>query len=361
MLKSLNFPVPSFTGRRHLFLFTGALLVVSLSGCSWFSSDTATNAEAPVLPSLEIPPDLVHPQGDPSLVRPELPSVDLAAASAGSATTACQCSELPRIGDRVLPEGKGVQRVREGQKRWLRVSVEPEQAWPLVRKFLEIRGYRIMGDEPAVGLLETDWKPRADDGDGASANWRERLRIRVEPAEQAGFTELYFSQSNSERVVSEQGEEQWQLRAPDQDRAVEMLDRLARFLTAENVQDAVKLDGISSRFDNDEDGAVVLLVDAPFEKVWRRTALALENLGFVIDDRDHANGSYRVYNEISTNRTETELKYGRPKKATVKERYTLRLTSIGSSTRIGVRTPKGVADSSQAARHVLNLLSGQLQ
>ncbi len=363
MPKSLNFPFPFFTGRRRLFLLTGSLLVVSLSGCSWFSSDTRVDTQASVLPPLEIPPDLIHPRGDPRLARPELPSAALAAASADITATPCRCDELPRIGDRVLPEGKGVQRVREGQNRWLRVSAEPEQVWPLVRKFLEIRGYRIIGDEPAVGLLETDWKPRADDG--GSANWRERLRIRVEPAEQAGFTGLYLSQRNSERVAATkdgvEGEAQWQSRAPDRDRAVEMLNRLARFLAAEDVQDTVALEGISSRFDNDEDGAVVLLVEAPFENVWRRTALALESLGFVIEDRDHANGSYRVYSEISTNMTETELKYGRPKKATVKEKYTLRLTTIGDNTRIGMRSPSGAADSSQAARHVLSLLRGQLQ
>jgi len=334
------------------------LLPLLLGGCSWFAEETAKDDKAPVLPPLEVPPDLIHPQGDPRLARPELPAAALARTEA-PAGTPCRCDEPPRIGERVLPEGKGVQRVREGQNRWLRVSAEPEQVWPLVRKFLDMRGYRINTDEPAVGLLETGWKPIAG-ADGNTTDWRERLRIRVEPAEQAGFTELYLSQHSSERVTGEDGETRWQLQAPDRERAIEMLNRLAQYLAAEDVQDAVSLDGINSRLDSD-DGATVLVVDAPYETAWRRIGLALDNLGFVIEDRDRSNGNYRIYNEISIGKSETELKYGRPQKGTVQEKYTVRLVATGEQTRVGIRTPKGEIDNSQAARHLLSQIGGQLQ
>jgi outer membrane protein assembly factor BamC len=265
-----------------------------------------------------------------------------------------------------LPQGKGVQRLRDGQHRWLLVSAEPEQVWPLARKFLEMRGYRVSRDEPAVGVMETDWKNVFDIADAEKESdgiptWRERLRLRLEPGQESNRTEVYLTQYRSERVTGTDGSKQWQLRALDGDRAIEMLNRFARYLTAENVEDAISLAPVASKLGSDGDGGSVLIVEAGFAKVWRRTGIALDALGFVIEDRDRASRIYSVYNELSTGKTEEELKHGKPQSATVRENYRIRLDQKGETTVLSIRTKNGQVDNSDVAVHVLNLLHGQFQ
>ncbi|MEE8379642.1 MAG: outer membrane protein assembly factor BamC [Gammaproteobacteria bacterium] len=345
-------------------------IVVFLAGCSWFSDEKEPGA-ATVLRPLEVPPDLVKPYRDDKLISP---ASQVSGASLQQ-TTKCDCDDRPpSIGERVLPPGKGVQRLRDGQHRWLLVSAEPEQVWPLAQKFLEMRGYRVSRNEPAVGLMETDWKNIFDiAGDNADSEkesdgiptWRERLRLRLEPGQQSDRTEVYLTQYRSERVTGGGGSTdekvQWQLRAPDGDRAIEMLNRFARYLTAENVEDAVSLTPVASKLGSNEDGGSVLIVEADFAKVWRRTGIALDALGFVVEDRDRARRIYRVYNELSTGKTEEELEHGKPQSATVRESYQIQLDQKGETTELSIRTQTGQVDNSDVAVHVLNLLHSQFQ
>ena len=362
--------MPKFLKNNWLRSFLVVNVVVLLAGCSWFSDEEELGT-ATVLRPLEVPPDLVRPYGDDKLVSPVSPVPTASPQQAAD----CRCNDRPpSIGERVLPQGKGVQRQRDGQHRWLLVSAEPEQVWPLARKFLEMRGYRVSRDEPAVGLMETDWKNVFDiAGDNADAEkdtdgiptWRERLRLRLEPGQQSDRTEVYLTQYRSERVTRGDGgtdeKVQWQLRAPDGDRAIEMLNRFARYLTAENVEDAVSLAPVASKLGSDGDGGSVLIVEADFAKVWRRTGIALDALGFVIEDRNRASRIYSVYNELSTGKSEEELEYGKPQSATVRESYRIQLDQKGDTTELSVRTEAGQVDNSDVAVHVLNLLHSQFQ
>ena len=342
--------------------------VLLLSGCSWFSSDKEELDAAETLSPLEIPPDLVRPYTADKLVSPaptKSPQKKQKAAD-------CRCDDrLPSIGERVLPQGKGVQRLRDGQHRWLLVAAEPEQVWPLARKFLEMRGYRISRNEPSIGLLETGWKNIFDilgENDGANGKdtnsiptMRERLRLRFEPGQQSERTEVYLTQYRSERVESTNSGEQWVLRQSDDERAIEMLNRFARYLTAENVEDAVPLAPVASKLGTDGDGGSVLIVEADFAKVWRRVGIALDALGFVVEDRDRNSRIYNVYNELSTGKTKEELEHGKPESATVRESYRIRLDQKGETTMLSVRTKNGEVDNSDVAVHVLNLLQSQFQ
>ena len=339
-------------------------IVILLSACSGFGGDDGQETDAKVLPPLEVPPDLVTPQGDPRLARPVLPKVKPSSKAPATSTADCRCSKPPRIGEQVLPPGKGVTRMHKGDRRWLVAEAEPEQVWPLVRTFLTLRGYRVSHDEPAIGLLETDWKPRYIDATNADeksagngqSNWRESLRIRIEPAEEAGRTNIYLTQRNSQRAGKEAS---WELRPADEDRAVEMLNRLARYLSGENVADT-PLPPLKAHIDMDDSGHTVIIAKAGFESAWRRTSLALTALGFTIEDHDRANRIFHVYNDLPSGLTEEELKYGKERSATVREDYWIHLQTVGETTHISVRNKSGTVDESQVARHLLTLLLGRL-
>ncbi len=355
---------------RWLFLL---MIVVTLNACSWFAGEEEQAGDARLLASLEVPPDLVTPKGDPRLTRPVLPELGGSATRPAAQTVDCQCNEPPRIGERVLPAGKGVQRMREGLRRWLVVEAEPEQVWPLVRKFLDMRGYRVQRDEPAIGLLETDWKTQysdentgeksADEQPGSEqANWRESLRIRIEPAGKLGYTDIFLTQRNSQRVVDEDKQAgRWELRPADEDRAVEMLNRLARYLAAEDVSDTVPLQPLDARIGVHDDRNTVIIVKAGFDLTWRRTGLALEALGFTIEDHDRSSRIYHVYNDMPSGLSEEELNYGKKKSATVREEYWIHVRERGDFIHVSVRNQVGEVDESQITRNLLVLLLGQLE
>jgi len=320
-----------------------------LSACSWLSSKPTT-AEVNELPPLEVPPDLVKPQGKAPLLVPEVKPVKAAVDCVTSAP------ELERIAQRVLPPQKDVRIVRDGRHRWLMVEVEPEQLWPLARKFLSQHGYRIAADEPGIGLIETDWKP-LEAGAGGKSTLRERLRLRIEPGQVPGSTEIYVSEALAEST----GDGEWELRNPDEERAAEMLYRLARYLGNEDVGQAMPLKALDSQIDRDEDGNVRLRIDAPWEAVWRRAGIALDNLGYVIEDRDRANRIYSIYTEIASGKTEEDVKYGKPESATVRLAYTLKVFEADQATLISVLDSAGNPDNSGQARHLLTQIQGQLR
>ena len=47
--------------------------------------------------------------------------------------------------------------VRAGSQRWLATKLTPEQLWPQLRMFWQENGFKLVVDEPASGLLETEW------------------------------------------------------------------------------------------------------------------------------------------------------------------------------------------------------------
>jgi outer membrane protein assembly factor BamC len=341
-------------GQRYLLI---AGLMISLSACSSLSEDEGSGAKT--LPPLDVPPDLIKPYKADKIAEPVAPQ-------AAGQTKECSCDETPAaIGQAVLPPTKGVQRLRDGKYRWLQVHAEPEEIWPLARKFLEMRGYKITLNEPTIGLMETDWKNRFDNGAGeGDSNSRERLRIRLERAQQPEYTEVYFTQYNEERSASSskggKQSEQWQIQSPDNERAIEMLSHFAQYLAAENVEDAGSRAPLVSKLTLEDGEGTVLVVEAGFDKVWRRTGIALDALGFVIDDSDRASRTYRVSHELPSEKTEEEQKFGKPE-TPVKEKYQLQLDKDGDKTKISIRDQRGDIDGSDEAVHVLNLLRGQFQ
>ena len=345
-------PVSSLSraARKMLRLVSVSLSVALLSACGWMSNKPAdTGVEE--LPPLEVPPDLVKPHGKAPLVVPEVKAKPQTAVDCAS-----QAPELERIAKRVLPPEKDVRIVRDGRHRWLQVEVEPEQLWPLARKFLVERGYRIAVDNPSIALIETDWKV-IEAGEGISSALRERLRLRIEPGQVPGTTEVYLNQAQAER--NDKGE--WVLRSPDEERAAEMLYRFARYLGNEDVGQAMPLKALDARIERDADNNVRLRIGAPWEAVWRRAGMALDNLGYVIEDRDRANRLYTVYIEIASGKSEEEVKFGKPESPTVRLTYQLKVTEDNEETLISVLDSKGEPDNSAQARHLLTQLQGQFR
>ncbi|HXT02788.1 MAG TPA: outer membrane protein assembly factor BamC, partial [Casimicrobiaceae bacterium] len=136
--------VLSISGARLAALALVALL--SIAGCESLGpiGKRIDYKSASSGPSLELPPDLTTPQYD-----------DRYAVTTASGLAA-QNADRPKQSD-LLPTNAEAHIARAGTERWLVVKATPDQAWSTVRKFWTDNGFVIASEQPAVGVMETDW------------------------------------------------------------------------------------------------------------------------------------------------------------------------------------------------------------
>jgi outer membrane protein assembly factor BamC len=287
-----------------LFLMTA----LAISACSMPESKKIDYKSAQKLPTLEVPPDLVAPASDNRYAIPDTQGK-------GTATLSTYNQERktsPSASTTLLPEQDKVRIERAGSQRWLVVQATPQQVWPVIKDFWQENGFIINIDSPETGVMETDWaENRAkipQDGlrnllgkviDGIySTAERDKFRTRVE-AGKDGTTEIYVSQRGMEEVYATEGKDQtkWQPRPPDPELEAEMLRRLMlRFGVEENRAESL----LANQQTPDqarvikEAGLPVLEMDESFDRAWRRVGLALDRVGFAVEDRDRSKGVYFV-------------------------------------------------------------------
>jgi outer membrane protein assembly factor BamC len=284
------------------------MIALAASGCGMVESKKIDYKSAQTQPTLEVPPDLVAPASDNRYAVPDTQSK-------GTATLSTYNQErktAPTSSTTLLPEPDKVRIERAGTQRWLVVQATPQQVWPVLKDFWQENGFIINIDSPETGVMETDWaENRAkipQDGirnllgkviDGIySTAERDKFRTRVETGKD-GTTEIYISQRGMEEVYATEGKDQtkWQPRPPDPELEAEMLRRLMlRFGVEENRAESL----LANQNTPDqarvvkEAGMPVLEMDESFERAWRRVGLALDRVGFAVEDRDRSKGVYFV-------------------------------------------------------------------
>ena len=370
---------------KHLFLMAS---VVSLLGaCSMSLEQKKIDYKsAGKAPSLEVPPDLTDANPDDRFAVPDT--------SGGSATYSVYNKERAtnpqREGANVLPELSNARVERAGSERWLVVKATPEQVWPVVREFWQENGFIIKSENPETGIMETDWaEDRAKIPQDMIRNVlgkvldslystaeRDKFRTRLEPGKEPGTTEIYISHRGMYEVIKggDGGTETvWEPRPPEPGLEEEFLRRLmVRFgiekarakelLAAGNSQVRAKLTRLP-------DGAANLALDDPFDRAWRRVGLALDRVGFTVEDRDRSHGIYYVrYIDPETEGDKNEKSWfsklafwhsSKDKKKT--DRYQIQVAEAGDASKVTLLTKEGTADKSETANKILNLLYEQLK
>lgn len=335
------------------------------------------------LPSLEIPPDLARPGSDDRFVLPENPK--------GSATLSelnKQRVSRPQSGSGgVLPKIDDVRLERAGTQRWLVVKGNPEQLWPLVREFWQESGFIVNLEIPEAGVMETEWtENRAkipESGlrgfigrvvDGLySTSERDKYRTRLERGSEPGTTEIYISHRGMEEVYITEGKDQlrWQPRKPDPELEAEFLRRLMVRFGTDNERAKTKIASVAkvepqARLDR---GGALALTD-PFDQAWRRVGLALDRVGFTVEDRDRSKGLYfvRYIDPDADVRSKKETGWlarlnpfsGSPSPVS-KEQYRIQIRDTAGGTEVQVLDKEGKRDASVTANRILTLLHDQLR
>ena len=357
-------------------------MAFALSGCESMQVTKRIDYKSTsTAPALELPPDLTTPRYD-----------DRYSVSTASGLAAQQASGKSRESE-FLATVPNARIARAGNERWLVVKVTPEQAWTVTRQFWSESGFVLAVEQPALGLMETDWAENRADipadalrrslGQFADIFYttykRDKFRTRVERGAEAGTVEIYVSHRGMEQVPtakidgSSPAAFAWALMPPNPDLEAEMLTRLmVRFGTAEPqavaavAQAAAQAD--RARIEKGTDGVPKLVIDESFDRAWRRVGLALDRSGFTVVDRDRSTGVYYVrYADPDTEIGKrdqswlSKLAFWRKDEAEKPEQYRITVVEQAPSSLVSVQDTKGAPDKTPASDRILALLRDQLK
>lgn len=384
-------------------LTSGAAVVVSiaLAGCSGSlleskKIDYKSAAATAALPSLEIPPDLTTPTADSRYAVPDVSprgSATFSAYSAergGQAAVAAGTAAVQPVA--VAPQSADKMRVeRSGSQRWLVVQGSAEKLWPQMREFWQENGFILSVDRPEIGVMETDWaENRAKINSDVirrtlgkvldslySTPERDKFRTRLETGAEAGQVEIYISHRGMMEIYPDEAKNRtiWQPRPADPELEAEFLQRLMIHLGADEArakaQIAVQPKAEKARLQSASGGVSALQLEEGFDRSWRRVGLALDRVGFTVEDRDRSQGLYYVRYvdpEADIKKKDddgilSKLAFWRSSKPAVQagSQYRIYVKGADSASSVQVLTREGGVDTSDSARKILGLLHQELK
>ena len=386
------------------FVRTGLILSlpIALSACSslsdTFSQETIQYETSDSRAPLEIPPDMNSvPMSDRYSV-PTRPQT-VWASQQQAEQNAEQGNSAPV--SQVLPVGEVAQIMREGNNRWIHVNLPPEQVWPIVQDFWNTVGLTLARQDASVGVMETNWAEnraklpqdiiRATLGKVIdmvySTGERDQYRARLERSETGG-TDIYVTHRSMVEVVKNiSGDNDttvWQPGPTDPEMEAEMITRLSQRINAEFDPHAVaaskqehqkQVEELAayqptesiSQLEQGADGvATSIFIKEGFERAWRRVALAIDRMGFTVEDRDRSRGFFLVRYLDEQYEEEQRSQQGFWKNVFSRDtpveapQYVIYLQPISETeTRVHVLGPDGKADTTGVAPKILTLLSEQ--
>lgn len=305
-----------------------SMLVVLLTGCDSipFFDNTPDYKTAGRSRPLEVPPDLTSISGSDTYAIP------------GGATTYSSYALGQQQGsileqERILPTPENVRMERAGSQRWLVVNAPPEKVWPVIREFWNDLGFAVRVENPETGVMETEWVDPSSITKDDKGNYldkfqgwldklnslqtRQKFRTRIDRGE-GEATEIYMSHRSvadasddgKERITTTLGTVETgyrfnpgrtkaeEARADAEDIDAELLRRLMVKLGVAEQKSREIITTVSSEVrasvSKSPDGSLSLKVNDQFDRAWRRVGLALDRIGFVVEDRDRSRGLYYV-------------------------------------------------------------------
>jgi outer membrane protein assembly factor BamC len=377
------------------------LFVLALSGCNLMPEMDSLVEDRKVeykkssdaQKDLEVPPDLTRERIDNALVVPDI-------GASGSATFSEYNSER-QSGSRpsgaasgVLTKVEDIELQRNGDKRWLVIKAPPAQVWSSLIAFWQENGVLLLEQDPEVGLMRTSWlENRADiksdfitDAirgvfDGLySSDTRDQFRVRLEEGPN-NSTELYLTHRGMQEQImagsANQGEQSvWVPRPTDHGLEAVMLRRIMIYLGVNEKRATAEVQkkggsGAAAAARSQllrNSNEVALRIEEDMERSWRLTGMALDRIGFAVEDRDQNQGVYFVrYNDPYADQEKKEgllskLAFWSDDSALNKtSQYQVRLAPRSPGTEVTVHGEQGQRDNSATAVRILTLLHEQIR
>lgn len=389
------------------------LAVIMLAGCDSipFINDAPDYKGAGRAKPLEVPPGLTG-----------INTSDAYAVPGGSTSfsTYNQAQEGGEVGvEKILPNADGVSLQRAGNSRWLVVNAPAEKVWPVIREFWLDQGFAVRVEQPDIGVMETEWiesdalkiqekgklldkfDKYLDKLSGYAD--RRKFRTRLDNGAVAGTTEIYMTHrtvssapdDGKNKIQTQLGEIETGYRADtsakvatatDDELDVELLRRLMVKLGVDvNKSKQIAAAPVVAKHADllkEDDGGAALSIDDGFDRGWRRVGLALDRVGFVIEDKDRSNGLFFVrYADIYTVTGEKKKKglleslkfWGNDKPADQvadttdkstdgkSKQYSIKIGETADGSKVTIENKDGSRNRSTTANKILALLYEELK
>ncbi|MCP4878384.1 MAG: outer membrane protein assembly factor BamC [Gammaproteobacteria bacterium] len=362
------------------------LFVALLSACSFGQDKRYLNTGT--AESLELPPDLTEFD-----VRSKF---DLPTVFSGD-------DESVRDRVPVLAKVDSLKLRGSGNLYWLEVEEPVDNLYQMVKSFWAFEGYRLILDEPVIGVMQTEWIYKSEGGNQGGESWFESLfssddlsatqdqfKTRIERAEVDPVNRIYIAhrgteyvhilefgkdylKDNQNVVAEEDTDNDWGFRAPEPELEVEMLSRLMIYLglqEAEVMQQVADVKMFSPRaslrMDAEEKSPFLILHD-PYQIAWNRVLHQLERMNFEIQSTDFNTGlfskSFIVVN-TTVKQGDSDNGGGWFSSEAESEVRTIALVVLEEThelTRVNIETISGEFDTSAAGADFLDLLYRQIK
>jgi outer membrane protein assembly factor BamC len=360
-------------------------MALSLAACTTvFESDKVDYRSTKKAAPLDVPPDLTQLQKDNRYAVPDGRGVATASGFQQQRGQATGPAVGPvASGDAIGPVSTEAVRIeRAGNQRWLVVRQTPEQLWPQLQSFWADAGFTLELESPQTGIMETNWNEnrakipqdfiRRTIGkvfDSAySTGERDKFRTRLERRPD-GSTEIFISHRGAEEVLTGPQKETttWTTRPADPELEAEFLGRLVAKLNGTKIKEgnaAVAAATVEAQHAKLENGKVV--VDEGFDRAWRRVGLALDRVGFTVEDRDRVQGIYfvRYVDPEAADKAGFFTKlFGNEDKNKEAQRYRVLVSAVPNATTsdVTVQTNDGKPETSPTGAKILKLLADELK
>ena len=380
-----------FPGGKPSILGT-LVLAFTLGGCSsndLFSGERVDYRSASTkMNPLEVPPDLAQLTRE-GRYQPQSQQRGVISASAMPAGGTTVRTAAPVT---VAPVALGEFKIeKDDDQRWISVPKPAEQVWPLVASFWQDLGFTLVKNDPAAGVIETNWaENRANLPVGAlrsgltswlgslySTGEADQYRTRVERT--ANGTEIFVTHRGMIEVYTTPQKDftKWEPRPSDPALESEMLSRLLVKLGAAEAAARSAVENPTSVSAAPSQPRARVLADKPasielddgLDRAWRRVGVALDRSGFTVEDRDRAAGLYFVrYVDPRTAGQEVNQGFfaklfnlGSADSSAAAVKYQVSLKSEGAKTRVSVLDSQGVPDTGENSKRIVSVLADELK
>lgn len=312
------------------------LALLATGGCS--SGGTDFYKHQPSLKPLEVPPDLTLLDVNSGFEIPQIAE-----------------AETRKV---TLSRGGDVRLNKDGRLRWLTIRAKPKDIWDETKEFWIAYKVDLNWESLKLGIMETRWIDSYE-----SKYAQDRFRVRIEPSDKPGETDLYIShRGRQEDMANGEIFDVWPKNYNDPDLEIEVMGELLSYFGLSSDRKTAILDEAKVKPDLPvlklNADVPYLLMHEPLNRSWRFVTQSIDRMGDIVTQRDKKVGWLEV--RLSKEGATADFIPGFALFDQDRDTLRLQLSVEKENTKVTVLTDEGQPDRSELAQNFLQNLHDNL-